>query len=662
MTRHSNESTKRLIAAAGSTALSLFLLLALIELLAVPARPVAAHPALPTGRAATADGPWAPFRLTLTAAPALATVDDTVAVTAEVETEAGTLFPSIVVTFSTTADLGDVDFNPLTASTNISGQAITVVNSTSPGVKMLIATAQGGVTGTTVVTFAAGNPDHFVFGPIPDPLTAGVGFTLVITAQDAHNNAAERYNSTAALSDESGTLSPVSALFSKGVFSGTFTVTRSWAGDIIHAIDGSISGDSETFGVNPGPAANLDISVSDNAFRPHMTATVVATATDQYANRVLPVTVNFATFPSGLGMLNPADVATINGLASTTFTAGADDGSGLIRATVTGAPAAEAAVEVRLYRLYLPGILRGYPPPWKAGAGSAGKTVYHIAVCPENNETLYAGTEDEGVLKSVDGGATWTSSGLAGELVFAPVVQPGTSCAVLFAATWGAGVQKSTDGGSTWNAASNGLPNNVNLQFIIADPAGTLFAAATDGVFRSGDGGATWTQRGFGDRDVVYLALDPDNSSRIYAGTWGDGIYRTENGGVYWTRVNNGLTGDKQIWALSVAPGTAGQTIIAASNDEGVFLSNNGGASWQRRWPDSYQQTVYSVLALDLDGRLTFFAGTSGEGVYRSSDEGNSWADYSLGLGNQVANFLSASGTYIYVGTADGAYRRPLAR
>ena len=313
--------------------------------------------------------------------------------------------------------------------------------------------------------------------------------------------------------------------------------------------------------------------------------------------------------------------------------------------------------------IYLPAVLRNYPPSWQLGSGSTGRMVYHIAACPDDPTILYAGAREQGVLKSIDAGEDWAVRGLVGERVYAATVMTNTGCNTAYATTWGQGVQKSTDGGVSWGSASAGLGSSY-LNFIVADPTGTLYAATHNGVYRSTDG-QNWGPRGLSGVEVLHLAIDPDNSSRIYAGTSGDGIHLSENGGATWALANAGLTGDWVLWSLSVMPGTNdqdGPTVVAGSNDRGVFISTDGGSTWERRWPAAYEQKVYTVLALNQDSQLAIFAGTSRQGVYRSTDGGVSWASYSQGLTNMESQFLSASGDYIYLGTAGGAWRRELVR
>lgn len=95
-------------------------------------------------------------------------------------------------------------------------------------------------------------------------------------------------------------------------------------------------------------------------------------------------------------------------------------------------------------------------------------------------DILFAGLGgSNGVYRSDDFGATWTASGLNGNIVYAMHAMD----SLLYAGTSGGGVYMSTDTGATWTALNGGLTNQLVVR--LTDDGEYLFAGTLGGgVFR----------------------------------------------------------------------------------------------------------------------------------------------------------------------------------
>lgn len=92
-------------------------------------------------------------------------------------------------------------------------------------------------------------------------------------------------------------------------------------------------------------------------------------------------------------------------------------------------------------------------PPWDTVTTLSGtKDVRCLAVDPGNANTVYAGKPD-GLFKSINGGGSWTNTGLSNLSSIA--IDPLTPATVYAATT--AGVNVSTTGGGNWTAMNQGL-------------------------------------------------------------------------------------------------------------------------------------------------------------------------------------------------------------
>ncbi|HUE89781.1 MAG TPA: PKD domain-containing protein [Vicinamibacterales bacterium] len=147
------------------------------------------------------------------------------------------------------------------------------------------------------------------------------------------------------------------------------------------------------------------------------------------------------------------------------------------------------------------------------------------------------------------------------------------------------GLLRTTDGGATWTPITDALLVGEHISAVAARGA-ILLAGANDffggggtgGLLRSSDTGATWTQitgagSGLPNGTVDDLAGDPSNAGRLYIALQGNGIYRTDDTGANWVQVSNTDA------ALNGAMLTSTNTRIAVAGDSRVYvLVTNGPA------------------------------------------------------------------------------------
>jgi hypothetical protein len=170
-----------------------------------------------------------------------------------------------------------------------------------------------------------------------------------------------------------------------------------------------------------------------------------------------------------------------------------------------------------------------------------------LEVDPRNANIVHLVDDSGRLFRSLDGAQSWQSVPTSFE-VTALAIDP-LDGATLYAGTEGDGIWKSLDHGSSWfllGDALNGLPLNTNaVTDLLAHPLDSdrlyvsYASGGTRGVFETVDGGATFHQMGFGwgeaipccfglPRELVSgpLAVDSRLPSIVYAGTWGAGVWR----------------------------------------------------------------------------------------------------------------------------------------
>jgi photosystem II stability/assembly factor-like uncharacterized protein len=301
---------------------------------------------------------------------------------------------------------------------------------------------------------------------------------------------------------------------------------------------------------------------------------------------------------------------------------------------------AENFVEDIVYTVYLTETAISY-----AYGGEQQKPAPLGALSTFTNPVYYVGSLDQGVFRSTDRGATkWKSArhGLAPYEIDALEVAAGDPYA-LYGGADGAGVWHSDDGGENWHWASRGLLA-ASFDGIAVDPSdpATVYAGSEGGgVLKSVDGGATWGMVGFStmiydrfDPFVRILVIDPNATSTLYAVT-DEGVFKSSNGGAAWSRLS--LPGG--FYPRTMIATGSGATTLWLGGSPGVLRSTTGGASWTKPDP-TFQQSV-QALAVSRTAPQTLYAGTTNNGIWKTTNEGTSWGNVNNDGGSGFLKFGS---------------------
>ncbi len=255
-----------------------------------------------------------------------------------------------------------------------------------------------------------------------------------------------------------------------------------------------------------------------------------------------------------------------------------------------------------------------------------------MAIDPSNSQTLYVGGSSDILLKTTDGGTTWTSLNLGLTKGFAMMVAVDPSNPqTLYVGTDKYGVLKSTDGGGSWTPINTGLTDLgiLGIRSIVIDPSRpqTLYiGTGVAGVYKSADGGASWTPAGSspgGKVSIQRLAVAPSNPQTIYGGS-SDGMFKSMDGGVSWTPINGGIA-TSTVWGLT--KGSSNPQTLYAATGGGFCITKDGGTTWTKASADASNPSASSIQALTLavdptNPQTVYFE--SGP-LYKSTDGGTTW-------------------------------------
>ena len=208
------------------------------------------------------------------------------------------------------------------------------------------------------------------------------------------------------------------------------------------------------------------------------------------------------------------------------------------------------------------------------------------------------------MLLAANRSGAWQSVGPAPPAIGAAIAAHAPSHTIYIGGE-GGGVLKSTDGGATFVSVNNAL----TVLSMVMDPNDPNVVYA--GGAKTTDGGATWIDLG-GHAAGFVLAMDPNDPNIVYSGL--SGVEKTTDGGITWLPASQGL-GAAQIFSFAINPFHT-NVLFAGTTGDGAFKSIDGGATWTSLDIDS---TVWGLLVDPDDGNIVY-AGSNGDGVYKSTD------------------------------------------
>lgn len=273
-----------------------------------------------------------------------------------------------------------------------------------------------------------------------------------------------------------------------------------------------------------------------------------------------------------------------------------------------------------------------------------------------------------GVLKSTNGGETWTETGLTflprNKFVIGRLLIDPNDGNIMIAGTSN-GIFRSEDGGNNWDRIYSNI-YAIDMEFHPTN-SDIVYASTQGGnqsrIFKSTDNGQNFeTVESMSGGDRTEMAVTPANPELVYAITSNtdgglEGIYKSTNAGDDFTKVFDGNSTNASLLgyysngsgentgqgsydlAIAASPTNENELFIAGIN---TWKSTNGGTSWNisNVWTSSYSYNTSGAPVAHADKHVlkyrpsdgVLFEGNDG-GIYKSANNGTSWSDLSNGLG-----------------------------
>ena len=315
---------------------------------------------------------------------------------------------------------------------------------------------------------------------------------------------------------------------------------------------------------------------------------------------------------------------------------------------------------------------------WSSGQGR----VNIVHVDPSNSNTIYIGTPAGGIWKSINAGTTWIamSDNLPQIGVSGIAIDYSNSNTIYISTgdkdssdTYSIGVLKSVDGGLTWNTTGLSFSNTSTLAGdILIHPTNNqiLWCGTTVGLYKTTDAGTTWTMVQTGDFSQGSIRLKPNDPTTVYAVS-NNRFYKSTNTGSSFTVVTAGLPFSSGRMLLDVTAAQSNYIYIlstlTAGGFQGIYRSIDGGASWTKTSGttdifDGSGQSYYDLaLAISDVNENEIYTGCLN--VWKSSNGGtsfsklNNWSSpFGASYTHADIHYLGFHSGKLYCGSDGGVY------
>jgi photosystem II stability/assembly factor-like uncharacterized protein len=203
-------------------------------------------------------------------------------------------------------------------------------------------------------------------------------------------------------------------------------------------------------------------------------------------------------------------------------------------------------------------------------------------------------------------------------------------------------------------------------------PANEVLIASLNGVVaisRSGSG-AAWAEsrRMLEGKHIASIAID-EATGDIFAGVHAGGLWASEDGGQSWERRDNGIASDN-IYGLNCVQVGGELRLYAGTEPAHLYVSTDRGRSWtelpsllnvpsKEQWTFPGPPHEAHVKNIEFDPRdpNTIYAGVEVGGAFKSTDAGRTWTELS-GFYEDVHRLFTVPSTpdHVYMATGAGLY------
>lgn len=259
--------------------------------------------------------------------------------------------------------------------------------------------------------------------------------------------------------------------------------------------------------------------------------------------------------------------------------------------------------------------------------------IISLALDPEDNKAIYAGSLENGLVYSYDGGEGWQIAMSLGKVTVTNVaVDPANKCVIY--ATAVNKVYKSVDCSRTWAVAYFDNEPTTAITSLVIDGSNNnnVFIGTSRGeIIKSLDRGGSWQTLNRFDSRVDKIVISPVNARVIFVGAYAKGIFRSTDAGANWVNLSDKLK-------AFTSGGSFRDLVMVKAERPTIFLATNFGLAKSTDSGDTWskielllEKTRIKINAIAVNpfeaNEIYYVTDTT---FYRSLDGGKNWASKKL--------------------------------
>ena len=286
--------------------------------------------------------------------------------------------------------------------------------------------------------------------------------------------------------------------------------------------------------------------------------------------------------------------------------------------------------------------------------------VLNIAFNLQDGKNIFSGTKDAILLKTNDGGETWTKANFSSIKIYGLDVDPNDGKIIYASGILDkrGKIFKSLDGGENWKEIFTMPADGPLVVYLIIDKksSNNIYVATSDNqILKSQDSGNSWQNVLNAENPIIKIYLDQKNDNLLYAIDQNGTIFRSEDAGKTFEnmmeKISASLENVSTLSTIETDPNN--ENWIYAGGETGLIISKDKGEKWSQITSTINNSKDYPIKTIAINpynsNEIVYGASLA---VYKSIDGGNNWttSQFESDKTIRIIKYNPQNGSEIWVG------------